>query len=146
MLNWATKPAPNRTPERLIAANPLKGYQPHAFPDATRIPHAPARYAAPSEVATFLRFVYRRACRWDRASVRGRHERLLALLVRCLAGTGARPQEVCGLRWDEVAWDAGTTAAGHPYAKAILPPTAGRTAARRASRGRSSCRPGWRGP
>ena len=43
-------------------------------------------------------------------------------MMRVLVHTGARPKELCDLRWHHVRWSGWTTAAGDVAAKAVLPP------------------------
>jgi integrase len=105
-LNWAVRAGH-------LAANPVKGHEPPT------VPRAPQRYAERAEAAAFLRHWRTRS---DRRSVAGRYDRLTILLERVLVRTGARPGELCKLWWSDIRWDGGTTAAGHPFAKAVIPP------------------------
>jgi len=112
MLNWAAEPHPGREPERLIAANPVKGYRPRdPGGQVIVIPDAPERYAPGSEIRAFIRFAWRRARARaalpgrNRAAFGGRFEKLTALLVHFAAHAGCRPSEVCRARWEDVDWD-----------------------------------------
>jgi integrase len=117
MLNWAANPQPERTPERLLpGGNPLRGMEAPAVPDS------PERFAEVGEIAAFLAAWRAMAAGRKRGGRMERFDRLAALLVRCLVQTGARPGEFCKAQWDDVTWEAGVTAAGHPFGKVVLPP------------------------
>lgn len=96
--NWAVRPVAGRTPARILPANPVKGYKPPAVP-------VDDRYVQGSLVRRFFRWAWSRAKR--KTELRSRSDRMTLLLIRFLFLTGARPGEVCGLRWDEVRWDEG---------------------------------------
>lgn len=104
--------------------NPVEGF---AVPT---VPDAPERYAERSEAAVWLAWVQQDARRRV-AAVRRESDRAAAraavrnwhLLQRCLVHTGARPGELCCLRWDDVEWDARRAADGRPFAVAKIPPT-----------------------
>jgi integrase len=98
---------------KYLPANPVKGF---ATPT---VPRAPERYAERAEAAAFLGHWRTRS---DRRTITGRYDRLTLLMQRVLIRTGARPMELCRLRWTDLRWDGGTTTAGHRYAKAVLPP------------------------
>jgi integrase len=99
--------------EKLLPASPIKGYK------APTLPRSPVRFAERAEAAAFLGF-WRAAARRD--TIRGRYERLTLLLERALIRTGARPKELCVLRWSDIDWRGWTSAAGHRCAKAVIPP------------------------
>jgi integrase len=111
--HWAARPGSAGEGRRLMADHPLEGYR------RPSVPHAPERFAERSEAAAFLRFWRSRT---KRGTVGGRYARLTILLERCLVHTGARPKELCTLRWGDIKWEAGTTEAGHAFAKATIPP------------------------
>ena len=103
MLNWSAEPHPGREPERLIPANPVKGYRPRD--PAGRpivIPDAPERYARGEEVRAFLRFMWKRAR--GKAELESRFDRLTVLLIHFAAHAGCRPGEICRLKWSEIDW------------------------------------------
>jgi integrase len=117
ILNWAANPHANRTPERLLpGGNPLRGM---AAPD---VPASPERFADVKTIAEFLKAWRRAANRTPREGRRARYTRLTALLLRVVIQTGCRPGEACKAEWGDVKWDAGRTAAGHTFAKIVLPP------------------------
>lgn len=91
MLNWAAQPRHDRTRERLIAENPIRGYE------LPSIEYQGDRYAPATEVASFLEWVDVRASEATGASAR--FERLTAKLIRLVAETGARPGEICAFEW-----------------------------------------------
>lgn len=68
---------------------------------------APNRYAERSEVAAFLRFIWRRADTLPGA-VRRRFARLLALMIRVAAYTGARPGGLASAWWSDFDPERGT--------------------------------------
>lgn len=85
---------------RLIPANPF------AEVKVPTVDRSPERYAERREVAAFLRFCWRRA----KASpgVFERFGKLLTLMVRVAAQTGARPGELCSAWWDDLDEERGT--------------------------------------
>ncbi len=101
--NWAAERDPDRTPPRLIAENPLKGFRPGP------IPHQ-ERYVEPAVARRFLRWAWGRARRKTREKHRGherpfqRFDRLTVLMLQFLRLTGARPGEACALQWDDIHW------------------------------------------
>lgn len=103
-LNWAVRSGH-------LPANPILGHDP------TTVPRAAPRFAEVDEAAAFLRFWLHRL---PRATPAARYDRSALLLVRCLIRTGARPKELCRLRWGQVRWDAGRSSAGHAFATATL--------------------------
>lgn len=117
--NWASRRIPGRVPEILVESNPFKGVPRPA------IPRSPERYAERDEVAAFLRWAWRRTPREDkrgRVSLTSRFDRLLCLLVRVAAHTGARPGELCitgkraketGFTWEQWNPDAAVNSLGH---------------------------------
>jgi integrase len=137
MLNWAAAPVADREPERLIDANPVKGFS----SDATRAPRSADRYAPEEEIAAFLEFVRARA-----KSVPGplarRFELMTADLIDVAAMTGARPGElrvaewadfepsaevVAGESWGRIRLDASRWKAGGKtgeFREVFLPPAA----------------------
>ncbi len=96
--NWGVRPVADRTPKRILSANPLKGYKPPAVPSQDR-------YVASGVVRAFVRWAWRRAR--AKSGLRSRSDRLTLLLIRFLWLTGARPGEACDLRWGDVRWDEG---------------------------------------
>jgi integrase len=114
-LNWAANPQ-----RKHIPANPIKGFK------APTIPQSPHRFAERAEAAAFVGFWRTRTPRTDQEGgplVASRYDRLTLLLERCLIRTGARPKELCRLKWADIKWDGWTTSAGHVCAKAVLPYT-----------------------
>lgn len=91
MLNWASKPRDDRSIEKLIAVNPIAGYE---LPKAE---YQGDRYAPAEEVDAFLTWVEQRAEKIE--GFFGRFERMTAKLIRVVADTGARPGEICALEW-----------------------------------------------
>lgn len=91
MLNWAASPRDDRSIEKLIAFNPIRGYE---LPKAE---YQGDRYAPAEEVEAFLAWVDKRAAECEGAAAR--FERLTAKLVHLIADTGARPGEICALEW-----------------------------------------------
>lgn len=91
MLNWAANPRDDRPIEKLIQANPIRGYE---LPKAE---YQGDRYAPAEEVEAFLAWVDKRAAAAKGAAAR--FEVLTAKLVRLIAQTGARPGEICALEW-----------------------------------------------
>lgn len=86
---WAT----SEEGGRMIKSNPFA---------EVRVPavgRSPQRYAERREVAAFLRFAWRRA--GASSGVYRRFGRLLVLLVRVAAHTGARPGELCSAWWED---------------------------------------------
>ncbi len=92
MLNWAARPRDDRPIERLIAANPVAGFE---MPRAT---YPGERYAPKEEVEAFLGWLDDRAAK--ATGKLARFERVLAVLVRLAADAGCRPGELCVLRWE----------------------------------------------
>jgi len=103
--NWAVR-------AKHLPASPVAGFETPA------VPRSGERFAERAEAAAFLRHWLRRH---DRATVAGRYDRLTLLMARALVRTGARPKELCRLRWADLRWAGGTTTAGHAFAKAVLP-------------------------
>jgi integrase len=103
---------PSGGPGKLLTGNPIVGFK------APALQRAPVRYAERTEAAAFLRFGRSLAAR---STVRGRYARLTLLLVRVLIRTGARPKELCRLRWEHITWDGWKLASDHAAAKAVLP-------------------------
>ena len=103
--NWAVR-------AKHLPSSPIAGYEVPA------VPRAPERFAERAEAAAFLAHWRTRS---DRSTVAGRYDRLTLLLERCLIRTGARPGEMCRLRWGDFRWDAGRTSAGLAYARAVIP-------------------------
>ncbi len=91
MLNWAARPIPGRPLERIITANPIAGM------DLPRPEYQGDRYAPAAEVEAFVGWVEARAAKVE--SKEARFERMLAVLIRMAAETGARPKELCRLEW-----------------------------------------------
>jgi integrase len=98
---WATR-------KGYLERNPIEGFA------APVVPRADSRYAGRSEVAAVLGWAWRDAGR-------DRRHRSTVLLLRCLAATGARPGELCDLRWSDLSWEAGRTPQGHVFARATIP-------------------------
>jgi integrase len=95
VFNWAAAPVPKRDPERLIAANPLKGYRSvHC-----QIPDAPDRYASDDEVSAFLKWGRDRARKIG--GLAGRFDRLTIEIIYAMSLTGARPGELCAALWND---------------------------------------------
>lgn len=119
-MNWAVL-------RKHLIANPIRGFT------APTVPRSPVRFAERAEAATFLGYWRTadprrpRKCGgppvipW-RETIRGRYERLTVLLVRTLIRTGARPGELCKLKWTDIEWAGWTTSSGHGCAKAVIPP------------------------
>ena len=103
-LNWAVKAGH-------LDRNPIRGHGP------VTVPRAAPRFAPPAETAALLRFWLHRT---PRNAATSRHDRSALLLIRCLVRTGARPKELCRLRWDQVRWDHAWSTAGHAMAAAVL--------------------------
>jgi integrase len=100
---------------KVLTENPLKadgGF------DRPRVPKGVEQFAERAEAAAWLRYLWRRS---KPGSVNNRYDRLLALLQRCLIGTGARPGELVGLRWEDFRWKGWKTSAAHVGAKATIP-------------------------
>lgn len=118
--NWAVRPGKH------LPANPIRGFT------APTVPRSPVRFAERVEAAAFLgywRTADPRGHRGDgkprkpwRQTVRGRYERLTILLDRVLIRTGARPGELCKLKWADIQWSGWTASSGHICAKAVIPP------------------------
>lgn len=98
-----------------IEHNPIEGFR------SPTLPRSPERYGTRQEAAAYLLHAWRHAA--GRTGDGPRYGRLTVLLQRCLVRTGARPGELCGLRWEDLRWDARRTPAGHAYALAKIPPT-----------------------
>lgn len=96
---WAAKSG-------LLRSNPLEGLR------APTPPRAPERFASRSEAAVWLWWLRRVGCRTRPEVVQ---------MTRVMIRSGARPGELCDTRWGDVKWDAGTTSAGHRYAKVVIP-------------------------
>lgn len=96
MLNWAAAPMADREPERLIDANPVKGFA----SDLTRAPRSADRYAPDGEIAAFLEFVRVRALGVKGTTAR-RFELMTADLIEVAALTGARPGELRVAEWGD---------------------------------------------
>jgi integrase len=129
LLNWAGNPVPGRTPEQLLpGGNPVRGMKVRGLAAPPKV----ERFSETAATAAFLRFV--------RGTVapgpRGAFDRNLLLLLRCLLRTGARPGELCELRWADVRWDAGRNSLGQIYATATLPPERWKTGRQALTRGR----------
>jgi integrase len=97
MLNWAARPVRGRSPARLLADNPLRGYR---FP---RGPGAVRGYVDPKYVRRFYRWAWARARR--QPGLYRRFDRLFVLMLHFQRLTGCRPGEACGLEWGEIDWD-----------------------------------------
>ncbi len=93
MLNWAATPLDTRPVEleRLIEVNPIAGM---ALP---KVEYQGDRYAPAHEVGAFVGWVEAAAELAKGKELR--FERMLAVLVRFVAETGARPKEACRLEW-----------------------------------------------
>jgi integrase len=94
--NWAARNIPDRTPPRLLAENPLKGYRPAPIP-------VQERYLATGVARRFLRWAWRRGKL--QGGTFGRFDRLTVLMLQFLRLTGARPGEACVLQWPDIRWD-----------------------------------------
>ena len=88
-LNWAARAGH-------LPCNPIRGHDP------IRVPRSATRFAPPAETAALLRFWLHRR---PRGTPRSRYDRQALLLIRCLVRTGARPKELCRLRWDQIRWE-----------------------------------------
>ncbi len=106
-LHWGVR-------NKVIAANPCEGFS------TPVVPKGPERFAERAEAAAFL-WAWRRHSEGVGPTQR-RFERLTILLQRCLMRTGARPGELCVLRWHDVKWSGHTSSTGHKCAKAVIPP------------------------
>jgi integrase len=96
MLNWAAAPIADREPERLILANPIKGFS-H---EATRAPRSPDRFAPDEEIASFLGFLRKRIEGLGGENVK-RFEGMTADMIEVAALTGARPGELRVAEWTD---------------------------------------------
>lgn len=103
--NWAVR-------ARHLEANPIRGFE------SVTVPRSPERFAERAEAAAFLRHWRNRAAGMGPA--RFRWERMTILLERALIRTGARPKELCRLRWEDIRWEGWTSGAGHVAAKVVL--------------------------
>lgn len=105
VFNWGTR-------QQFWATSPIAGFK------APVVPESPERYATRGEAATWLRFLWRRTPK-DLSSLK--YRRVNALMQRVLIHTGARPKELCCLRWSDIRWSARRTPAGHPAGRATIP-------------------------
>jgi integrase len=103
-LNWGAR-------TKLLPSNPVRGSE------APTVPRTSERFAEKAEAAAFLRFLWRQR---PRDASRSPYDRSLTLMVRTMVRTGARPGELCRLRWSDLRWEAWATSAGHCGAKAVL--------------------------
>lgn len=94
--------------------NPAEGFR------SPTIPRPPERFATRAEAAAWLAWLRFEAS--GPPGERQRYRRASALLQRCLISTGARPKELCQLRWSDLRWDSHRDEWGHPYATARIPP------------------------
>lgn len=102
VMNWAADPLAGREPERIISANPLRGF---SHP-ATKAAHPPDRYATADEIKAFLDWGYARAGAIDGVPKnRGKHdarfERLTIALIEVSSLTGTRPGELRVAEWGD---------------------------------------------
>ncbi len=106
LFSWGSEDIASRTPRRLLARNPIEGVK------APRVGRMPERFAERKDAAAFLKFFRSRAV--------DRFDRLTILLERVLIRTGCRPGEACGMRWDQIRWNGGTSSAGHKFARVVM--------------------------
>lgn len=96
---WGAKRVPGRDPVRLLAENPIAGY------DFPRAPRSVRGYVEGVIVRRFLRWAWARAR--AQPGLYRRFDRLFVLMLRFQRLTGCRPGEACDLRWDDIRWDEG---------------------------------------
>lgn len=101
MFNWSSRRVKDRTPPKILATNPVSGYQ---FP---RSPGAVRGYVDGQVVRRFIRWAWGRSRRVEPHLLSRRFNRLYLLMVWFQRLTGCRPGEACGLQWADVDWDAG---------------------------------------
>lgn len=104
---WGAKAIAGRTPPRLLAENPLAGY------DFPRAPGAVRGYVEGAVVRRFFRWAWGKARRESPKALTRRFDRLFVLMLRFQRLTGCRPGEACGLLWEDVKW---------PDGKIVIPP------------------------
>lgn len=97
-----------------LERNPAEGFR------SPTIPRAPERYASRAEAAAWVAWLHHEALGYS--GERLRYRRANALLQRCLLHTGARPKELCQLRWEDLRWSSHRNGVGQPYATARIPP------------------------
>jgi integrase len=124
VFNWAAGSIVGRTPARLIAANPVKGYRSvHC-----QIPDAPDKYAPDEEVEAFLKWGRDRARKVG--GLAGRFDRLTIELVFAMSRTGARPGELCAALWGDFTPRKVQDAAGDWWGLIVFPPKRHKTGKR----------------
>lgn len=99
VFRWGAKAIPKRTPTRLLAENPLAGY------DFPRPPGAVRGYLEGQIVRAWLRWCWARAR--AQPGLYRRFDRLFVLMLWFQRLTGCRPGEACRLLWSDIDWQAG---------------------------------------
>lgn len=111
---WGAKPIAGRIPARLLAENPIAGY------DFPRAPKGVKGYVEAATVRRFLRWAWGEANK--EKGLKRHFDRIFILMLRFQRVTGCRPGEACDLRWTDIVWGD-----GKEKPRAVIPPNRQKT-------------------